>query len=370
MKISDLKIREIQADIPPVTGGTYRIVSRRALLCRITTDDGLVSEVCVGNQSTYPDAIKELLRGEMRSLILGADPLMTTAIWQRLFALATGSERAHAMRALSIVDICLWNLKGLATGQPIWRMIGGARRDVPVIAIGGYYETSAERSGLTEEIARLRRNGFAGMKIKVGALRLEEDTERVHAARKVGGDDFVLVVDSNMAWTTQDAVRFARMIRPSNPMWLEEPVRWQNMNRGLREVRQLTGVRTGAGQSEVSVFDCVDMLTREAVDVINVGAARAGGITGWTMLAGAAALSDVDMAQVAEPHISMHLMAGIANATYVECYGDPKRDPFWSTLYADRPELCHGYLRVPDLPGLGLTLDPDRVETFVIEPWS
>ena len=369
MKITNLEIREIRADVPVVTGGTYQISARRAILCRISTDEGIVSEVCIGNEIAYADALKSYIRGPIRERLLGLDPLMTMQIWRLFFAMATGRDKPHAMRALSMVDICLWDLKGQATGQAVWKLIGGGRRRLPIIGIGGYYETSGNEEGIRAEMAQLKSLGLAGVKFKVGARSIEEDADRVKLAREAGGPDFILVVDSNTAWTPRDAIRFAEMIAPCRPAWLEEPVRWQNINRGLREVRLKTGVRIAAGQSELSAFDCYGLLADEAVNVINVTVTRGGGITGWTMLAGAAAMADVDMAQVAEPHLSMHLMAGIANPTYVECYGNVHRDPFWANLYIDRPQPFEGFIEVSDRPGFGLTFNPDVVERFAIEPW-
>lgn len=370
MRLTDLEIREISADIPQVTGGTYQVSVRRALLCRLSTDEGLTSEVCIGNQKSYGDDLKACLRGRVRESIVGLDPLMTTDLWRRLFASATGIGRPDAMRALSIVDVCAWDLKGQAFGQPIWKLIGGGARRIPIVAIGGYYETSTDESGIRAEMERLKSRGFGGVKFKVGALPIEEDAERVRIAREAAGPGFILIVDSNMAWTPRDAIRFAELVLPYDPAWLEEPLRWHNINRGMRELRFKTGIRVAAGQSELSTYDCFGMITDEAVDVINVSATRAGGITAWTWLAAAAAMADVDMAQVAEPHVALHLMAGIANPTCVECYGDPERDPFWENLYLDRPQPADGFVEVPDKPGLGLTLDPDAVERYAIEPWS
>jgi L-alanine-DL-glutamate epimerase-like enolase superfamily enzyme len=131
-----------------------------------------------------------------------------------------------------------------------------------------------------------------------------------------------------------------------------------------------TGLKTAAGQSEVSVFDCWQLLANGSVDVINVTVNRGGGLSAWTKLAGAALFADVAMGQVAEPHISMHMMAGIANRTFVECYPDERRDPFWAELYTNRPQLRDGHLIVPDTPGIGLTLDEAAVERYATEPWS
>jgi L-alanine-DL-glutamate epimerase-like enolase superfamily enzyme len=112
------------------------------------------------------------------------------------------------------------------------------------------------------------------------------------------------------------------------------------------------------------------LLAQECVDVINVTSKRGGGVTGWLKIAGAAELVDVKMAHVAEPHISMHLMAGIPNGTFVECYPDPQRDPFWAELYKDRPIAEEGHITLPEAPGLGLSLNADALEYYASGPWG
>ncbi|EIM26400.1 mandelate racemase/muconate lactonizing enzyme family protein [Microvirga lotononidis] len=372
MRITNVELRQIKADLPSTfSGGTYTLAARTALLCRITTDQGLGSVVCVGNESGYSSYLKSLVRGAFKDLLVGADPLRGEWLWQRMLDHDKAYiDRASLMMAVATVDAALWDLKGQITGLPVWRLLGGVSAKVPVIGIGGYYETSRDEDGIRREIRSYREQGLAGIKFKVGALSIEEDAERVRIARDEAGPRFAIVADSNMAWTPDEAVRFARLIEPHDIAWLEEPTRPRNFVRALREVRWKTGMRIGAGQSEVSVFDAYHLIQSEAVDVINVTYNRGGGITGWVKLAGAASFSDIRMGQVGEPHISMHMMAGISNPTYVECYPDPHRDPLWAELYIDRPEPKNGFITVPDRPGLGLILNPEAVERLAIEPWS
>lgn len=199
---------------------------------------------------------------------------------------------------------------------------------------------------------------------------MDEDLRRVAIAREEGGEDFVIVADSNKGWSTEEACRFAEELLKYRPEWLEEPVYFHNMEKGLREVRTRTGIRTAAGQSEVSAFDCYSFIAREAVDVVNVTANRGGGITPWLMVAGTAATAGIRMAQVAEPHIGVHLMCGILNATFAECYSDERRDPFWGALYRDVPSAKNGLVEAPTSPGVGLTLDPKAVERFAVESYA
>ena len=371
MRVTNIETRQIAAEFPSAfSGGTYRLSRRSSVLCRISTDGGVTGEVCVGNEHDYSPRFFELVHGPFRDVLVGRDPLMIEAHWERMIAQATKAPEPDAViKALSTVDIALWDLKGKACGLPVYKLIGGRTDRVPIIGIGGYYETSGDERGIRDEIAFYKETGLAGIKFKVGRLDIREDAERVRIARDAAGEDFAIVVDSNLAWVPAEAVRFAMLIRDCDPRWLEEPVHWRNVARGLREVRQKSGVPIGAGQSELSVFGCYALLAEESVDVLNVTANRGGGITGWLKIAGAAALADVAMGHVAEPHIAMHLMAGVSNPTFVECYPDVRRDPFWDQLYDDRPAIEDGHLALPDGPGLGLALNQEAVERYALGPW-
>ncbi|MBN3846297.1 mandelate racemase/muconate lactonizing enzyme family protein [Paraburkholderia sp. Ac-20342] len=372
MKITDLKIRELSAELPlSFSGGTYKLDRRSTLLCRITTDEGVVGEVCVGNETGYSEHLKDVIRGKLRDLIMGQNPLDIERHWHNMLATTKEyADRASLMQGIALIDTALWDLRGKFLKQPLWRLLGGYRNSVQMIGIGGYYQTSKDEKGIREEIAFYKEYGLAGIKFKVGALSLEEDAERVRIVRAAGGNDFVIVVDSNMAWNPDDAERFASMIKPLKPAWLEEPICSEDIPLELHRLRQKSYVKTAAGQSELSVFEAHRLLVSESVDVLNVTYNRGGGVTGWVKIAAAASFSNVDMAQVGEPHIGMHLIASVPNTTYVECYPDEKRDPFWAKLYSNLPRPENGFIKLTEEPGVGLSLREDAVELFATEAWS
>ncbi|WP_420962397.1 hypothetical protein [Brucella sp. IR073] len=191
MKIANVELRQIKADLPsPFSGGTYTLAARTALLCRITTDQGLQSTVCVGNESAYGPFLKSLIRGPFRDLLVGEDPLRGEWLWQKMLAHDKAYvDRASVMMAIATVDAALWDLKGQITGQPVWKLLGGVNNKVPLIGIGGYYETSRDEEGIRKEIRNYRSLGLRGIKFKVGALSIEEDAQRVRIARDEAGPD-------------------------------------------------------------------------------------------------------------------------------------------------------------------------------------
>jgi L-alanine-DL-glutamate epimerase-like enolase superfamily enzyme len=229
-----------------------------------------------------------------------------------------------------------------------------------MISIGGYYD-----SGLTpgQEVEQLLERGMAGMKFKVGGLAPEADAKRFKEARRAAGDAFILCADANQGWTPTEAVRFARAVADDGLYWFEEPCRWHNDRRAMRDVRTMAGVLVCAGQSEFSAGGCRDLMVDGAIDVCNFDSSWSGGPTEWRRVAGMAAAFDVTMAHDKEPQVASHLLASVANGSLVECF-DPGRDPIWWNLVANRPALVNGCLTLSSRPGLGWELDADYIERY------
>lgn len=370
--ITRMRIREISTPLASrFSGGTYQVDHRAAMLCEVSLEDGQVTTVCIGNETGYSETLKSYITARFRDMVVGSGILDAARLWnEMMLGFRAYIPREDFIQALAIVDSALWVSRAEHLGVPLWRLLGGARKSVPVVGIGGYYETSPDAKGIEQEYETFKAMGLAGVKFKVGALSIEEDARRVLALREIAGADYRIVVDSNMAWSPTDAVRFASLIRETRPEWLEEPVHPKNVSNGLRDVRLKSGIPIGAGQSDQSVFDSFRLLTSEAVDVLNMTYNRGGGITAWNKLAAAADLADLKVAQVGEPHISMHLMGGAANGTFAEIYPEDSRDPFWHRLYPGRPEIVDGHFQLPDRAGLGFDLDLDTAESFATEDWQ
>ncbi len=370
--ICDLTIREISTKLNGgFSGGTYSVGSRGALLCLVKLENGHSTIVCLGNEFGYSNYLKSIITGVFKQIVVGRNIMDNEALWYEMFkGYVPYIPQEDFVKAISIVDSALWVARAEYLNMPLWRLLGGARQFVPVIGIGGYYESTRESLGIEREYQDFRKAGLTGIKFKVGALSIKEDAERVMALREIAGEDFRIVVDSNMAWTPEDAVRFAELIKTAGPDWIEEPVHRKNAYSGLRDVRLKSGMKIGAGQSDPSVFDSFRLLTSGAVDVLNMTYNRGGGITAWRKLASAADLADVFVAQVGEPHISMHLIGSVPNGTYAEIYPEPDRDPFWHELYPEKPKIEDGKFALPLSAGLGFKIDLDRVEAFAVEDWA
>ncbi len=366
-----LRIHSIEAiavDIPLARnfgGSTYAVLKRSTVITRLRTEGGLESEVYNGDNREHGPEIVRLIRDVLAPEVRGLGIVEGERIWERLFALSHQSrDRKTLMEAIACVDCALWDVVGKALGRSVVELLGGYRRRLPIITIGGYYMPGKTLADIGKEIEAYRRAGLAGCKFKVGGLSPEDDAKRVEAARRAAGADFVLAVDANRGWSAQDAIRFARLIEPLDIRWFEEPCHWHDDVAMMARVRQATRIPVTAGQSEITSHAVRRLLDAGAVDLVNFDASEGGGVTEWRRAAALCAAAGVEMAHHEEPQIAQHLLASVPHGTYVECFADPERDPVWQGLWANRPAIDKGTIEVAAGPGFGLVLDETLVKRY------
>jgi L-alanine-DL-glutamate epimerase-like enolase superfamily enzyme len=234
---------------------------------------------------------------------------------------------------------------------------------LPISVIGGYYHLSLDE--LEQVIGGYVEQGFAGMKFKVGGRTPVEDAARVRAARAAAGPGFAIMVDANQGYSRAQAVEFGRLVADLDIRGFEEPVRWTNDRRWMRDVRYQTGIPVCAGQSEVTLRGLRDLIVDGAIDVSNFDASWAGGPTIWRKAAGLAAAFGVELGHHEEPQIASHLLASVPDHTFVECF-DEERDPFFWRLTDMSTRISDGRYRLPEAPGFGIEVDPAYVERHTV----
>ncbi|HZP00468.1 MAG TPA: mandelate racemase/muconate lactonizing enzyme family protein [Terriglobia bacterium] len=376
MKIVDVRaIPLVRPLAETFRGGTYQITSRNTLITEIETDTGLIGSAFGGDEEKYQNDVVAVIESVFKPLLIGEEAEDVERLWDKMFRADPGLEnrgihtldlnnKAIQMQAIAAVDIALWDLLGKHHGVPLYKLLGGFRDCVPVIAIGGYYADGKGDKELIEEMKGYRAAGLAGVKMKVGRAAVEEDVRRVRIVREALGRDFVIACDANQAWVPEDAIRFGRGVEDLGIRWLEEPVVWYEQLRGLRRLRQAVHIPVVAGQGEISRFGCRDLIVNEAVDILNVDVTIAGGITEWRRIAGMASTFGVGMAHHEEPQVAIHLLASIPHGLYVEIFQNPDRDPVWFELPLQQPEIRGGSMRVPKGPGLGIDLNPEIIARY------
>jgi D-galactarolactone cycloisomerase len=350
-------------------GSVYAVEQKNAILTRVHCADGIVGE-CINGEGRLPgvrDAYV-LLRDQLASRLIGRDATEIEAIWQDLWKITLSHSMAPraAVRAVACIDSALWDGLGKRAGLPLFRLWGGARTSVPIIAIGGQYRDGFEDVDYAEEMAEFRSLGLAGCKFKVGGRSPEIDARRTAAARSAVPDNFVLCADANRGWSREDAHRYAQLVADCGVRWFEEPCHWSNERRDLAWLRQHAGLPIAAGQSEITAEGCFDLMMANAIDICNLDASWGGGPTAWRRVAGAAACIGIQMAHHGEPVIGAHLLAATASGTYLETH-HPSRDPIFHRAVAGRGMIADGVYHMSEAPGFGVQYDDEFLAKYTLD---
>ena len=119
-----------------------------------------------------------------------------------------------------------------------------------------------------------------------------------------------------------------------------------------------------AAPGEISRHGCRELVARGAVDILNVDATIAGGVTEWRRIAGLASCFGVSMAHHEEPQVALHLLAAIPHGLCVEIFPNPQRDPMWFDLPEKQPLIRDGFMQLTQELGFGIPLRRDTIQRW------
>lgn len=374
MKITTLRAHPVSVPLPATFWvGNTSFDRASVVVVEVATDDGPT-----GLATLHGRGMKTVVAmiAELEGIVAGMDPMQHEAIWQRIFSITTASpgaktkprsalfgaeNREALMTALAGIDIGVWDIKGKALGLPVWKLLGGGRRELPCYVTGGYYRSDRPNGGMRDEILSYKTLGYDAVKIKVGAASLTDDIRRIAEVRDTLGPDGRLMLDGNGAYSLSEAERAIEAFAEFDLTWFEEPLHWYDSYRALGKLAQRTLVPIASGESEMHAWACRDLVDLGGVRVMQFDATRAGGVTEWLRVAAYCHLHGVRMSTHHEPHIQGHLAAAVPNGWNVETFPDAERDPIFAGMYARRAKLEGGRLILGDDPGFGFTIDWDFV---------
>lgn len=295
-------------------------------------------------------AVRALIERDLAPALLGADPSRIEHLWQtmwwRLHFVGRGGLASFAIAA---VDVALWDLAGRRQNLPLWRLLGGHDPRVPAYA--GGIDLDFPLDDLLRQTEDNRARGFRAIKMKVGRASLREDVERVAAVRGLLGADAVLMVDANMRWRTDQAIRAARALAPFDPFWLEEPVVPEDVAGQARVARE-GGLPLAAGENHHALHEFAALIAAGGVDFPEPDLATLGGITPWRKVAALAEAHHLPVTSHGVHDLHVHLLAAVPNASYLEVHG------FGLERFIAEPlTVADGYARAPERPGHGVAFD-------------
>ncbi|HLJ68444.1 MAG TPA: mandelate racemase/muconate lactonizing enzyme family protein [Chloroflexota bacterium] len=367
MKITAIRARRLCAELDPPFHAAWDPVPRRrvaATLVCVETDEGITG---VGSGDTM-DGFEPFAE-----LFIGQDPL---AIARHVRTLETISF--HAGRYWPL-EAALWDIIGQVCGQPVSVLFGGAAERIPAYASCGELKGPEERA---ESALALREEGFRALKIRVQPGLAPAGVAAVAAVRAAVGDSMDILVDLNQAWRmagdlspaldAAGARRAAAELTELGVLWLEEPLPLTD-RRGIRDLRQVTGMRIAGGEMTRTLDELLDYLADDLLDVYQPDVVLAAGMSRVRLVAETALARN----RWFSPHTwtnglgllaNLHVATGVGGGPYLEFPYDPpgwtveRRDFFLAEPIRVGPDGC---VAVPSRPGLGALLDGptlDRLE--------
>ena len=365
MKITDVRLEMFKwPRHKPITNGLYTYTHTLLNIVVIDTDEGVQGFGLAGGMESTPE-VGYWFTEHFKKGLIGADPLDNERLWHAMWRPKLVGRRGISTRIISGIDIALWDLKAKCANMPLYKLLGGFTNRVDTYIAGGYYE---EGKGLKELAAEMERNvelGARAVKIKVGAVPINEDVERVRVCRETVGPDVRLMVDANNAYRHYEAIAFARKAEKYDLFWFEEPVEPDDYV-GQREITQATSIPVAAGENEYTRYGFRDMINQRVVDILQPDALILGGVTEFMKVAALAQSHDMDIAPHGSQYVHIHLVAAVPNGLILEYYRDSV-DPMHGKIWKHELDIKDGYVYAPDRPGLGLEPDWDAIEEFRIK---
>ena len=283
MKVRDVENMLVRVPLGrPVSMSTRTFTARDFNVVRLTTEDGITG---VG-YARGGELVRAAVEHELRPLLLGRDALATEIFWEDVWR-ETGlvGRQGALLRALSAVDIALWDIKAKAAGLPLFRLLGGADPSVPAYVSGGYYRDGQTEQELAYEMAGYVERGFRAVKIRVGRLKLRDDVRRVAAVRAAIGDDVDLMVDANQAYrSSAEAIAAGRAFAEQGVRWLEEPLGPEHLA-ATADVAAALDLPIAGGEVESTRWAFRDIIERKALDILQPDVTVVGGISEWLKVA-------------------------------------------------------------------------------------
>jgi L-alanine-DL-glutamate epimerase-like enolase superfamily enzyme len=372
VKIASVQARTVRVPLDrPIAFARRRVASRDYALVKIRTDDGIEGiGHCYGGHEAG-GLVTQAVRQLLAPLILARDPHDSEALWAEMYREALLHGRTGSvMRAISILDIALWDRNARAANLPLYKYLGAAcRGTVPAYASGGYYVDGKEPQHLAEELAGYVAAGFRAVKMKVGRLEPKAEQARIAAAREAIGADVLLMLDANNAWSdVPTALRHIDRYADYDPYWIEEPFGPDQIDSHAALAAAIR-IPVATGEIEAGRWRFKEILEKRAAAILQTDAAVCGGVTEFRKIAALADGFGVTMCPHWFHDLHVHLVAASPNAQFVEYFPDDRVLNF-RRLIDTQLEVADGALELPSGPGLGYRFDDGASERCHAEPWS
>jgi L-alanine-DL-glutamate epimerase-like enolase superfamily enzyme len=357
MLIRDVRTDHYRIPLPTVLSDSTHgsIAAFELVTVRLRDVEGAEGVGYTYTVGTGGAAIHALVARDLAPLLVGREAERIESLWQAMWwALHYGGRGGAQALAISAVDIALWDLRARRQGLPLWRLLGGFDPRVPCYA--GGIDLDLPLPALIRQTEANLARGFRAIKMKVGRPSLPEDVERVRAMRAHLGRDAPLMVDANMRWSVDGAIRAARALAGFDLVWLEEPTIPDDVPGHARIVRE-GGLPVAAGENLHTLYEFRQLIAAGGVTFPEPDVTGCGGVTVFMKVCHLAEAFNLPVTSHGAHDVTVHLLAAAPNRSYLEAHG------FGLDAFLAEPlRIEEGCAVAPDRPGHGLEFDWKRLE--------
>lgn len=377
-------MKVVGAEIFVVRGGPITPV-----LLELQTDEGItgIGEAAVAyglGQTAAAAMISEMVQRD----VLGKDAFRIEELWNLLYDQSFWTKGGGAIEfsAISAIEMALWDIKGKATGLPVYEFLGGLiNDDVPVYANGwNYHCYSALDWARASE--RPLKDGYRSLKCYPLATQLPGGTlrhvsrralsreeaelafDRVKELRSAVGRDVEILIDLSGGLTTDETIRLTRRLEDFGLGWIEEPADPNHLE-ALKKISRSVNVPIAAGERLYSARSFHNVISNQAVDIVQPDVGNTGGILEAKKIAAMAEAANMrvalhNCASALSTAVSLQLSSCLSNVINLEIYPYFKDSNGYVQVLEDPPEdrIKDGRLAGARSAGLGVTLAKDRLK--------
>ncbi|WP_127584726.1 mandelate racemase/muconate lactonizing enzyme family protein [Paenibacillus koleovorans] len=369
--IQNVTARQIVVPLEnPVWLGGYAVKQREYCLVELTTDHGAKGYALAFTRgANLADIVVSLLAPLLMNQPVG----QIERLWETMYyGVRLNGRQGALMRALSLVDIALWDLKSTQWNVPLHRVLGGYRDSVPVMMAGGYYSAEKGIQELCKEFLDYVDQGYKHLKLVVGGASMEEDLARFIAVRNQLPAGIQLGVDANGAWDDPKAVLrwIERADRETTGLsFVEEPLP-PEQRAGLAWLRQASSTPLAVGEFIAGRWMFLEYMKEGCMDIVRADATLCGGISEWRKIAALANAWNLPVIPHYFAPLHIHLALALPGCSLIEVVSTAGRNSSFHLIAGRSYELKDGEAVPTNAPGLGYVLDPDFIEAHTTQVMS
>nr|WP_255437726.1 mandelate racemase/muconate lactonizing enzyme family protein [Thalassobacillus sp. CUG 92003] len=300
-------------------------------------------------------AIKALIDDTLQGLVLDTDILQWDRVWHQLYQRTHRLGRGVSLPAISAIDIAMWDIKGKVAGLPLYQLLGQQQEKVLVYGSG-----RANHQMTTEELIEgalvYKEEGYSSIKLRAGALGLEEDVRRIKAVKQEIGE-MRIMVDCNERLNYEEALWLGQQLQDLDVFWMEEPLISENVT-GHKKLAEKLNMPIAVGEHLHGRFEFVNYIENNSASIFQPDCPLVGGISEWKRIATIAEGFGLSISPHFLPELHIHLAASTTNCISIEHF------PLIDDVLEETLTIKNGYGVLPEAAGHSIKWDAEKIDYY------